>query len=392
MNQLPKPEKNIRRRFLPYTVAAIGALTLLGSKSGSSEAAEQAPPTKLIGVVEDLRNSSIDYLKTRLDLIGKLGVNAIGYDTTWQEGQAEAINDVKALEAPVNEALALGIEPIIRFYPCADRNTTDVMKCHYPQKPSGEKMFATTLANLAKGLPEVRKWVIGNEPNSWRFLSPQYDENGGSLAPAYYTRLLARSYDVLKEISPANQVICGALASVGYDNPGAKHQSHSVAKFIEGMGDEYRRLDRKAPLCDVIDLHPYGRTPNESPMVAHTDKTIAFADLGKLETAWAKAFAGTAQSSKLPIYLSEYGIDTEVPPDKKFLYSGSSGPRVSEPVQAEYYNVAIQFARSDPRVGALLIFHAFDEQNLNGWQSGIYYPDQTKKSSFDKVAQAISAG
>src|SRR5207253_716958 len=41
-----------------------------------------------------------------------------------------------------------------------------------------------------------------------------------------------------------------------------------------------------------------------------------------------------------------------------------------------------------PNVTSLLIFHAFDEPNLQGWQSGVFYADATAKSSLDAVARA----
>ena len=380
---------NLRKRVIMAAIAVSGLGLAIPSQRTAS--ASQESQTKIIGVVEDLRDPSTDYLKARLDMIRQLGANAVGYDTTWQEGQAEAISEVKILEAPVKEAIARGMEPIIRFYPCFSRDTTDAMKCHYPFRPSGEKMFVTALSNLAKGLPDVRRWVIGNEPNSWRFLFPQYGEHNESLAPAVYTRLLIRSYDTLKEISPENQVICGALASVGYDNPGAKRESHSVIKFIEGMAVEYKRLGRKKPFCDVIDIHPYGETINESPTATHSNKTIAFSDLGKLKEAWNKAFSNTAQPINLPIFLLEYGIDTEIPADKKRLYTGSSGPRVSEIIQAKYYRQAVRMVRCNPDVSAMLLLHAIDEKDLSGWQSGVYYIDHSPKRSFNPVSQEITS-
>ena len=107
---------NLRKRVIMAAIAVSGLGLAIPSQRTAS--ASQESQTKIIGVVEDLRDPSTDYLKARLDMIRQLGANAVGYDTTWQEGQAEAISEVKILEAPVKEAIARGMEPIIRFYPC----------------------------------------------------------------------------------------------------------------------------------------------------------------------------------------------------------------------------------------------------------------------------------
>jgi hypothetical protein len=61
---------------------------------------------------------------------------------------------------------------------------------------------------------------------------------------------------------------------------------------------------------------------------------------------------------------------------------------VPESTQAQYYKQAISLAFCQPNVIGVLLFHAFDESDLNRFQSGLYYPDETAKSSLATVKAA----
>jgi hypothetical protein len=41
-------------------------------------------------------------------------------------------------------------------------------------------------------------------------------------------------------------------------------------------------------------------------------------------------------------------------------------------------------------VSALFIFHTFDEQNLSGWQSGLYFADRTPKPSLPAFRRVVA--
>jgi len=63
---------------------------------------------------------------------------------------------------------------------------------------------------------------------------------------------------------------------------------------------------------------------------------------------------------------------------------------VDEATQAAYYRQAIALAFCYPNVRGLFLFHAVDEKSLAGWQSGVYYADDTPKSSLAAVRLAIA--
>jgi len=51
----------------------------------------------------------------------------------------------------------------------------------------------------------------------------------------------------------------------------------------------------------------------------------------------------------------------------------------------------LQLAACQPNVVGLLFFHVSDEADLDRWQSGIYYADDTPKSDFPVVRSAALA-
>ena len=80
---------------------------------------------------------------------------------------------------------------------------------------------------------------------------------------------------------------------------------------------------------------------------------------------------------------------------KRPLYTHLGTPAaqdaITEPRQALYYREAITLARCQPTVAGMLIFHVTDERDANAWQSGVYYPDGTPKTSMDALRSSALA-
>src|SRR5207247_2206055 len=119
---------------------------------------------------------------------------------------------------------------------------------------------------------------------------------------------------------------------------------------------------------------------------------ITIADYPERVSLLGQRFDGTVQAgATLPIVYDEFGVESTLPPDKLPLYAGSelqSVFPVDHTTQAAYYTDALRLAFCQPNVRAFLLFSLFDEVNLAGWQSGLYYIDGTRKDSFDAVAAA----
>jgi Cellulase (glycosyl hydrolase family 5) len=265
-----------------------------------------------------------------------------------------------------------------------------------PRTERARRQFAAYAAALARAFSQVRDIVVGNEPNLNTFWMPQFGAGGKDVAATGYLELLARTYDALKAVSPEIQVIGGALAPRGSDQPGTKRDTHSPTRFIEDLGAAYKASGRTKPVMDAFAIHPYMRMSKLSPTETHAESTtITVADYPKLVALLGHAFAGTAQrGGDLPIYYTEFGVQTRVPAAHRHAYtdvnSPSAGDAVSPDTQARYYREALALAACQPSVKGLFIFHTFDEIDLAGWQSGLYYADQKPKASLPAFRKAAT--
>jgi len=236
--------------------------------------------------------------------------------------------------------------------------------------------------------------IVGNEPNLNRFWLPQFGLDGSNAASPAYLQLLAETYDALKAVSPGVRVYGGAVSPRGNDRPGGSRPTHSPTAFIRDLGLAYRASGRTRPVMDAFVIHPYGDNSSQPPTFAHPlSTTITIADYGKLVALLGEAFDGTAQrGSTLPIVYGEYGVESEIPPSKAGLYTGTE-PATTRPVpeetQAAYYQQALGLAYCQPTVEALLLFLSRDERARPTWQSGVYYVDGTAKSSLPRVTEAL---
>ena len=196
-------------------------------------------------------------------------------------------------------------------------------------------------------------------------------------------------------------MIGGALAARGVDRPGTGRDTHSPTQFIRDLGHAYRSSGRSDPIMDAFAMHPYPGHSRIPPNVRHTkSRAITLADYPKLVGLLGDAFDGTAQEgAKLPILYTEFGVETVVPPAKRRWYTDygatDAADVVSPAVQARYYRLALQIAYCQPTVDGLFVFHTYDERDLRGWQSGLYYADQTPKPSlpsFRRTATDVRDG
>jgi hypothetical protein len=122
---------------------------------------------------------------------------------------------------------------------------------------------------------------------------------------------------------------------------------------------------------------------------------ISLADYPKLVGLLGKAFNGTPQAgSTLPVVYDEFGVQSRIPSQKRAMYDGYKPPSarpVAEARQGAYYAQALALAACQPTVTSFLIFHVSDEPQLDRWQSGVFYADDTPKSSLPLVQRAISS-
>ena len=252
------------------------------------------------------------------------------------------------------------------------------------------------MAAIATANPSFRDLIVGNEPNLNRFWLPQFNLDGtGASAPAYLS-LLATTYDAVKAAAPEARIWGGALAPRGVDRPGTGRDTISPTRFVRELGQAYRASGRYKPVMDGFAFHPYAENSSVPVDRAPADPDhLGLADQDKLVRLLGQAFDGTEQvGSGLPILYDEYGIESVVNPEKAALYSGTEpvdDRPVEEPAQAVAYAQALRMAYCQSNVAGVLLFHSADESALAGWQSGLFYPDGTPKSSLGIVRDTLDA-
>jgi hypothetical protein len=326
----------------------------------------------------------------KMGLARVAGFGAIRLTALWSPGRVEiGGTDLLALRNAADAASANGIRVFVSVYPYGSSAT--------PLTPTARAQFASYAASIPRLVPYVRDVIVGNEPNLNRFWLPQFTRTGLDAAAPRYLSLLALTYDRLKAVSREVNVIGGALSPRGGDDPAASRQTHSPTAFIRDLGLAYRRSGRTRPVMDWFAFHPYLETSRLPPSFAHPrTTTISIADYGKLVALLGEAFDGTAQpGSTLPILYDEFGVQTKTDLVKHSIYTNDALPSardaVDEATQGRYYREALQLAACQPNVVGLLFFHVSDESDLDRWQSGVYYADDTPKSSLETVRAAAEA-
>jgi hypothetical protein len=352
----------------------------------------QAAPGRpiLVGAAEDGAKQGPLDADAKMSLARLAGFDTIRMTSVWWPGNRQVTGmELEGLRNAADAARLNGIRLIISVYPNGSNIT--------PLTPTARAQFASYTASIPQLIPYVRDVIVGNEPNLNRFWMPQFTVTGADAAASSYVGLLAQTYDQLKAVSPQINVIGGTLAPRGSDKPWLARPTHSPTQFILDMGAAYRRSGRTRPLMDWFSFHPYLEKSSIPPTFAHPKvKVIAIADYGKLTRLLGRAFDGTAQAgSTLPILYDEFGVQTHATDGKRGLYTNqglpSAGDAVDEATQASYYTIALRYAACQRNVVGLLFFHVSDEADLGRWQSGVYYADDTPKSSLAPVRAAAEA-
>jgi len=364
-------------------LTVVGAAVLAAAAASSAQA---RTPLQVGAVTPELLDRRLVVNTVSLLTAANLA-DAARVTVTWKRGQtALDPNLLDDLRYGIDQAQGAGADVYLTVYPDGSSET--------PISASDQGSFARFAASLARAMPEVRHFIVGNEPNLNRFWLPQFGPSGNDLAAPAYERLLARTYDALKAASPGVDVVGGTLAHLGADVPGTGRDTHSPARFILDLGAAYKLSGRRKPIMDAFDYHPYMERSNLPPSFHHLkSRTLTIADYGKLVSLLRRAFDGTAQpGSTLPIVYGEFGVESQVPAQEGELYSGrepSTTHPVTEAVQAKYYAQAMQLAACRPTVRTFLLFRLIDSPALPDWQSGVYYADRhTPKSSGAAVAAA----
>jgi hypothetical protein len=172
-----------RRGIALATLAIVVALT---------PASAEANATMFVGAASDWPRSNVfEDSKAQFELAKSAGLNAIRTTALWSPGMTEpTAEQISIFETTARAAALSGIRVIVSVYPASNREV--------PLDAAARAEFATYSAGLARSVPTLRDFIIGNEPNLNYFWLPQYNAKGKSSSPAAYVLMLATAYDAIK--------------------------------------------------------------------------------------------------------------------------------------------------------------------------------------------------
>ena len=233
----------------------------------------------------------------------------------------------------------------------------------------------------SKGLlPKVDLWSIWNEPNLSIFLQPQH-KNGRAYSPLLYRQLFFAADDAINAEDPQAPVLIGETAPTGSTD------SVDPIAFVRQtlcLDPSFHHLpgcpeaDRKVTAAGWA-AHPYslsGQAPFEPvPKLGY----VTMASLGTLERTLESAAARGAVAAGLPIYITEFGVQSFPDPN--------AGVSVEQ--QAEYIAIAERIAYADGRVATFgQYLMRDDDPNVvpdtlyGGFESGLRFFDGRPKPAY----------
>src|SRR4051812_34187305 len=364
------------------TILRISAM--VGAALVLAPAAHAGGPELVLGATEDaVRAPTMAQAKAQMDLLALAGFRGVRITQVWTPGEQKVSAVDRAILENVAAAAKLDHVEVLTSVMNQGSKTT-------PLTEEDQADFAAYAASIVNAVPELRTIIVGNEPNLNRYWLPQFNEDGSDAAAPAYESLLALTYDAIKAADPDVTVVGGAVSPRGADKPDGVRPTHSPTVFIHDIGQAMRDSARTDPIMDGFAFHPYEDNSSVAPAtgIHPNSTTIALADYDKLVASLGEAFG----DYEMPIWYDEFGVESLIPAEKAALYSAAE-PTTTKPVdettQAAYYRQAVQLVFCQPNVRGLFLFHTADEKDLTAWQSGVYYADDTAKTSLKSVRTSL---
>ena len=182
-------------------------------------------------------------LEDRLDELERFGVDLVRFNLRWSAVEAEQGQPDWTEPDTVLEGLrSRGIPAVVAIVGSPSWANGGRAENAAPGRAADVASFARA---AAERYGWVRDWLIWNEPNQQRWLSPA--------SPALYVaRILNPAYAAIHGVNPRARVAGGVTA------PRAGSAGVSPVDWIRGMR-------RAGAMLDVYAHHPYPARPSESP-------------------------------------------------------------------------------------------------------------------------------
>jgi len=367
----------MRRFLVPLTILLALALAPAASASRTQTMTFEGPKDFLS---PDLRPGA-------LEEVGSLGVRSLRVIVSWSSVAPGANQAEKPAFEPTDPAgydwgeyeplLAAAEErgwevlvtlsgPVPKWATAAKRDNLT--------RPSATAFAAFATAVGRKFGDQVNTWAIWNEPNQPQFLRPQFARGGQAESPKIYRSLYQSGTRGLANAGQGDDKVLIAETS-----PRGNRNVVAPLRFMRGM----LCLDvkyKKRPKCGALDADGYAHhayTTRQGPYFQPAQKDdVTIGVLSRLTKALDRAQAARALTKRLPIYLTEFGIQST--PDTQY--------GVSLAKQVEYRAISERIAWGNPRVVAFSQYLLRDsdptgKNQYAGFESGLRFADGKPKPS-----------
>ena len=340
------------------------------------------------GVAEDAPKYADDGGAALFADFHRVGLTVDRVTVRWDETQPTTIQEKPFLDRMVPQAVKAGIQLVFQVFPLHPR-------AFQADTDARTSAFAAYVADLASMYPQVRRFIVLNEPNEAFFFDPQIS-HGRNVSAAVAEEVLAKTWDAVKSVDPTLDLVGLSISPEANDVT-----STSPVRFLAALGQAYRASGRTAPLMDDLGLHLYPKNAATQDDTTHYQwPQTGPNDLGRVEQAFYDAFAGTGQpvfqETAQPVgpvahlVLDEIGWQVAIRPTLRSLYtSRETVPVTTEARQARIYAALVRSLRCNAAVSDVLLFHLIDETDLRRFQSGLERADGSRRPSFTTVTNAI---
>jgi hypothetical protein len=316
--------------------------------------------------------------------MSELGLEQTVIGVRFVPSQAMIVQDKLLLDRAIASATGAGLNVVLAVYPYPPRELEAGI--------GSPSLFGSYVGALASIYPQVRQFVIGNEPNQPAFWRPQFDVAGNNVSAQAFGPYLAAAYDSLNAVDPDLTVVGVGLSPRGNDRPTAKSNiSTSPVRFLRALGSWYRKSGRTEPLMDAFSFHPYPNEATDPLERGYQWPNAGFANLDRVKQALWDAFNGTPQPTTLDgLKLNLDEVGWQVDTSGLAGYHGAENVPVTDDVtQAAIYGQLIREAACDPDVASLSFFGFRDDGLRTGFQAGLERADGTPRASEAAVQAAI---
>jgi hypothetical protein len=236
----------------------------------------------------------------------------------------------------------------------------------------------------------VTWWSPWNEPNLYKFLGPQFVKHKPEAGLLYRGLFLAARAGLDKAGLKSAKMLMGETAPRGNNLNVAPL---ALLRQTLCLNSKYKKVGHCKPLpVDGFSHHPYTTTagPYFSPPANKPDD-VTLGTMSRLESALDKAAKAKAIKKHLPIFLTEFGVQSY--PDHSL--------GVSLAKQSDYRSLSEYLAWKDPRIASFSQYLLNDDgpvanvpasKRYSGWESGlIAFKGHKRKPVYDSFRTPLAA-